>query len=152
MTMAAAPRDPALLAHLRVPAEACSLRLIRRVVREAALLAGAADAWADDLVLAVDEACQNVVRHGYAGAPGDIVVTLARTPEGDGVVTEILDFAPPVDPALVRGRDLDDVRPGGLGVHLIEALCEEAGFTSPPEGAGNLFRMVKRFAKTAQQG
>lgn len=142
-----APFDPALLAHLRVPAVASSLRIIRRVVRESALLAGAPEAWADDLVLAVDEACQNVVRHGYAGAAGDVLVTLARTAERDGIVAEILDYAPPVDPALVRGRDLDDVRPGGLGVHLIEALCEESGFAKAPEGAGNLFRMVKRFAK-----
>lgn len=146
------PHDPALLARLRVPAVPSSLRLIRRVVRESALIAGAPEAWADDLVLAVDEACQNVVRHGYAGGSGDLVVTLSRCPGGDGVVTEILDFAPPVDPARVRGRDLNDVRPGGLGVHFIEALCEEAGFAEPPEGAGNLFRMVKRFAKADDEG
>lgn len=146
-----ADHDPALLAHLRVPAVASSLRVIRRVVRESAISAGAPEAWADDLVLAVDEACQNVVRHGYAGVPGDMVVTIARTADGAGLVTEILDYAPPVDPALVRGRDLDDVRPGGLGVHLIEALCEESGFAKAPEGAGNLFRMVKRFAKPGDE-
>ncbi len=149
--MATVLPDPALLAHLRVAATPASLRMIRRVVREAALLAGAPEPWADDLMLAVDEACQNVVRHAYAGLPGDLCITLSRTPDGDGVAVEILDFAPTVDPSRVRGRDLDDVRPGGLGVHLIEALCEEAGFAAAPEGAGNLFRMVKRFANAAPQ-
>lgn len=140
------PRDPDLLAHLRVPAVPSSLRVVRRVVRECALIAGTDQAWADDLVLAVDEACQNVVRHAYGGrGDGDVIVILRRCREGIGV--DIVDFAPTVDPVTVKGRDLDDVRPGGLGVHLIRAVCEEAGFMPPPSGAGNLFRLVKRFAK-----
>lgn len=146
--------DSTLLARLRVPAQPPSLRIVRRTVREAALVAGADAPWADDLMLAVDEACQNVVRHAYAGAPpGDMVIVVRRhAPEDAGVTVDILDFAPAVDPDRVRGRDLDDVRPGGLGVHLIHAVCEEAGFRPPPDGAGNLFRLVKHFAKPPVDG
>lgn len=155
MIETALPRDAAVLASLRVPARPGSLRLVRRLVREAALAVGADGDWADDMVLAVDEACQNVVRHAYGDtAAGDMVVTLRRCDSDDapaptlgGLQVDILDYAPTVDPATVRGRDLDDLRPGGLGVHLIGAVCEEAGFVPPPPGAGNLFRLVKRFAK-----
>lgn len=146
---ATAAVDASLLARLRVPAQSSSLRIIRHTVREAAVVAGAVSAWVDDLVMAVDEACQNVVRHAYANSdPGDMVVVVRRhAPEDDGLTVDILDFAPAVDPARIKGRDLDDVRPGGLGVYLIHAVCEEAGFRPPPEGAGNLFRLVKHFAK-----
>ncbi|WP_404380197.1 ATP-binding protein [Caenispirillum salinarum] len=150
-----AATDSALLARLRVPARPPSLRIVRRTVREAALVAGADAAWADDLVLGVDEACQNVVRHAYADAAetGDMVIVVrTHPPADDGVTVDILDFAPAVDPSRVRGRDLDDVRPGGLGVHLIHAVCEEAGFQPPPDGAGNLFRLVKHFAKPPVDG
>lgn len=147
--------DVALVARLRVPAVPPSLRIVRRMVRECALVAGADAACADDLTLAVDEACQNVVRHAYANTaePGDMVIVVRRhLPAGDGVTVDILDFAPAVDPAQVRGRELEDIRPGGLGVHLIHAVCEEAGFQSPPEGVGNLFRLVKYFAKPSSDG
>jgi len=48
-----------------------------------------------------------------------------------------------VDVEKVCSRDLDDVRPGGLGVHLIDSLMDECGFIDPPEGVGNLFQMKK---------
>lgn len=152
-------RDAAVLASLRVPARPASLRIVRSMVRSGVAQLDAPEDWTDDLVLAVDEACQNVVRHAYRDtAAGDLVVTLRRCDPAagdgpaEGVRVDVLDFAPTVDPARVRGRDLADLRPGGLGVHLIEAVCEEAGFVPPPPGAGNLFRLVKRFAKRPAEG
>ena len=95
------------------------------------------------IVLAVDEACQNVIRHAYCGdAGGDIVLEIER--RGDILIFSLRDFAPPIDPTRVKPRDLDDVRPGGLGTHFIRDVMDEADFTSPPSGDGNLLRMVKR--------
>ena len=33
-----------------------------------------------------------------------------------------MDFAEPVDPDTIRPRDITEVRPGGLGVHLIKSV------------------------------
>jgi hypothetical protein len=55
-----------------------------------------------------------------------------------------MDFAPPVDPEKVKSRDLGDVKPGGLGVHLIRSVCDDARFMPPPPGVGNLFKLTKR--------
>jgi len=54
-----------------IPAEASQLKVVRRLVEAAAREAGASVEWAQDLVLAVDEACQNIIRHGYGATRRD---------------------------------------------------------------------------------
>ena len=65
---------------------------------------------------------------------------------GEDLVLSLIDFAPTIDLARVKPRDLDDVRPGGLGTHLIRKVMDSADFIDPPPGCGNLLRMVKRIA------
>ncbi|KJS34252.1 MAG: hypothetical protein VR70_18100 [Rhodospirillaceae bacterium BRH_c57] len=141
-----------ILASLCVPGRAESLRLIRGMVREAALARGATAEWAHDLVLAVDEACQNVVRHGYGdhGLSGDVIVEV--TANGEGLCVHVTDFATPVDPATIRPRDLEDIRPGGLGVFLMRALTDECVWEAPPPGAGNVLRLCKWLPKNSREG
>lgn len=93
--------------------------------------------------MAVDEACQNVIRHGYRWDPeGTIVLEIER--HGDDLVLSLRDFAPKVDPARVKPRDLDETRPGGLGTHLIRTVMDRAEFVPTPRERGNLLRLVKR--------
>jgi anti-sigma regulatory factor (Ser/Thr protein kinase) len=89
----------------------------------------------------VDEACQNIIRHGYQDNPaGEIVLEVERA--GDCVVLWLRDFAPKVGEDTLKPRDLDQVRPGGLGVHFIREAMDEARFV--PCAEGNVLRMVKR--------
>ena len=62
----------------------------------------------------------------------------------DGLMLRIRDFAPNVDAARIQPRDLDDVRPGGLGTHFIRAVMDDASFIPLPDGEGNLLELVKR--------
>ena len=127
----------------RVPAEVPSLRLLRRLGREAAATCGCSEPCGRDVVVAVDEACQNVIRHAYGdGERGDIVVEMRRA--GDRLVVNVVDFAPPVDPEQVRPRPLDELRPGGLGTHFIRECMDASEFRAPPEGAGNRLWMEKK--------
>ena len=127
----------------RFPARAAELRAVRDAVRREALAQGCSPECARDVVIAVDEACQNVIRHAYAGREdGEIVIEIERA--GEELVVSLRDFAPPVDPSRVRPRDLDDLRPGGLGTHLIRELMDGADFEPAPPGGGNLLRMRKR--------
>ena len=129
--------------ELRLPARAEELKNIRSAVRECAERAGMREACVQDVVMAIDEACQNVIRHAYGEAcSGDILLEVDR--EDDSLVFCLKDFAPPVDPSRIHPRDLDDVRPGGLGTHLIREVMDSAGFVEDPPGCGNLLRMVKR--------
>lgn len=130
--------------RVRVPARADRLKMIRTATEQAAAYCGCDQQWSLDLVMAVDEACQNIIRHAYADQdePGDIVVDFVR--DGDSLSVFLMDFAPPVDPAKIKSRDLNEVRPGGLGVHLIKSVTDDARFLPPPPGVGNLFKLTKR--------
>jgi len=127
----------------RFAAQPGELKKIRTAVRESMRTCGCNPDRASDVVIAIDEACQNVIRHGYRGDPsGEIVLSIERC--GDNFVFTLRDFAPTVDPDQVRPRALDDVRPGGLGTHFIHEVMDECRYVDPPSGEGNLLRMVKR--------
>jgi sigma-B regulation protein RsbU (phosphoserine phosphatase) len=129
--------------ELRFPARARELGAIRKAVKERVLACGAHPECASDVVMAVDEACQNVIRHAYGEKRnGEIVLSIEQ--RGDTLIFSLMDFAPRIDPAKVQPRDLDDVRPGGLGTFLIRKVMDSAEFVDPPPGCGNLLRMVKR--------
>ena len=129
--------------QLRVTAKANRLRLIRNAVRETASFCGFSEADTADIVLAVDEACQNVIRHAYGSeGEGDIAIEIRHRP--DAMILTLRDFADPVDISKIKPRDLDDLRPGGLGTHLISEVMDEVDFLPPPIDGGNLLRLVKK--------
>jgi sigma-B regulation protein RsbU (phosphoserine phosphatase) len=131
------------LLSLRIPARAERLREVREAVERAVLAGGGSRECAQDVVIAVDEACQNVIRHAYCGeCDEDIELEMER--RGDDLLLHLRDFAPAIDPSRVKPRELDDVRPGGLGVHFIRSVMDEASFAPGPEGRGNVLRMRKR--------
>ena len=97
------------------------------------------------VVLAIDEAVANVIKHGYGGAcsePIDIRVSALEERGRDGIRVSIRDFGRQVDPSDISGRDLDDVRPGGLGVHIIRTVMDvvEYGYA---DGGGMRVTMTK---------
>ena len=135
-------RDARVL-ELRFPAQADRLCGVRHALRESVLANGCDPDCAADVVMAVDEACQNVIRHAYGGDPkGEIVLEVDR--RGEALVFALRDFAPKIDPADVEPRDLGDLRPGGLGTHFIRTVMDEVKFVKTPSERGNLLQMVKR--------
>ena len=71
--------------------------------------------------------------------------------EAEGVEVRLRDFGKACDPALICGRPLEDVRPGGLGVHIIRAMMNSVQY-SPAEGGGTLLVMRKyKTPETAQR-
>lgn len=96
--------------------------------------------------LAVDEAVCNVIRHGY-GKRADGPIWISLWPMGNngrpGLRIVIEDEARQVEPAAIKGRELDDIRPGGLGVHIIFQVMDEVQYEKRP-GTGMRLTMVKR--------
>lgn len=131
------------LAALRFPASAEQLQNLRATVRTASLRGGCTEPLAEQLVLAVNEAAANIIQHAYQNAAaGEIILEILNN---DGtLIFRLLDFAPPVDGARLQSRALDDVRPGGLGWHLIRTVMDNATYLPPPPGVGNLLQMTKR--------
>ncbi|MHA1598809.1 MAG: SpoIIE family protein phosphatase [Alphaproteobacteria bacterium] len=131
--------------HLQFPSQPDRLKLVRSAVFDTSIHSGCSDAIARDIVIAVDEACQNIIRHAYKGASdGDVVLDICR--EGDNLVLNLRDYADKVDVSKIKPRDLDDIKPGGLGTHFIREVMDEVTFMDPDEGEGNLLRMVKQIS------
>ncbi len=118
------------------------LSIIRSAVDEMCRSLGMPAEESSRICLAVDEAVCNVIRHGYDEDPDkriELWITAPRKPR-HAMLIEILDRAREVDPKTIRSRDLDDVRPGGLGVHIISEIMDEVAY-QPREGGGMHLRM-----------
>lgn len=119
---------------LVIPSSPEYLRIVRAVVREFGGIGGWSREDVRAVTLAVDEACSNIIRHAYGGA-ADRPIHVSLRQEGGFIRIELVDQGEPVDPERVRPRKLDDVRPGGLGLHLIRNLMDEVRFdTEHTEG------------------
>ncbi|MCW9032578.1 MAG: SpoIIE family protein phosphatase [Rhodospirillales bacterium] len=133
------------LVDLHFPSKASMLKLVRQTTLNVAGQCGCSDRIAQDVVIAVDEACQNIIRHAYGGGVGDVILSIRRS-NGD-IVLKLRDFAPTVDRTKIKPRALDDIRPGGLGTHFINEVMDRVRYLPPPEGeTGNILRMMKQIA------
>jgi len=129
------------------PAYTSALTEIRAAVRQACLGAGCDEETIAAWVLAVNEACMNVIQHAYHFAEGQalrIEVGLA----GDELVTLICDNGIPARIEDLQPRALDDLRPGGLGVHFIRELTDTMAYLLPGDGWQNRLRLGKRIDTT----
>jgi anti-sigma regulatory factor (Ser/Thr protein kinase) len=93
------------------------------------------------MILAVDEACTNVIRHAYGNSPDQRIVLTFHVKE-DRLEIHVRDFGTPPDPERLRPRDLRELRPGGLGLHFIRKSMDEVHFEEA-RGGGGLLRLIK---------
>jgi serine/threonine-protein kinase RsbW len=126
-------------------AHAENLQEIRDFIETACRDAGVERSAAFDLKLAVDEACSNILEHGYAGGnPGPIRISFDAASER--VVVTITDQGRAFDPKNAAAPDLDadweHRRIGGLGWHLIRRSVDSVSYESGPE-LGNRLTLVK---------
>ena len=100
------------------------------------------------VILAVDEALTNIIRHSYE-KPCHLPITLtlgnqANAPDRQTITITILDQGKQVHPDQIKSRDLDEIRPGGLGVHIIQSVMDHVKYTPRPQG-GMQLTMTKDF-------
>jgi anti-sigma regulatory factor (Ser/Thr protein kinase) len=115
------------------------------MIRQLAALAGLERDAVSGVELAVTEGCANVIRHCYCNADHeriDLVFTLAA----DAFEVRIDDYGKFVDPARIKSRPLDEVRPGGLGVHLMRKAMDEVTYAKNRWG-GTSLTMRKRLPR-----
>jgi serine/threonine-protein kinase RsbW len=124
------------------------LCVVRATMREMATSVGFSEGEVRSMVLAVDEALANVMRHGYLGKsdrPIGISFYIGPVDTGEGardaLEIRIVDQGVPVEPERMRGRALDDIRPGGLGLHFIREIMDSVTFKHI-EGRNQL-RLIK---------
>lgn len=98
-----------------------------------------------DIRLAVDEACTNVIEHVY-GFDEDKTYSISCQREKDRLIITIRDKGKGFNLADIPepnvNADLDERKPGGLGLYFMKKFMDEVKFKFKP-GVGNETRMVK---------
>jgi serine/threonine-protein kinase RsbW len=136
--------------QLTCPAQLEALGRFRDFIQAACDQAGLERETCDDLKLAVDEACTNIITHGYAGLePGSISLELWLDPQQ--ALVKITDFGHPFEPGRSPAPDVDaplEARaPGGFGLFFIYSVMDEVAYQTSAEG--NCLTLSKRIATAA---
>ncbi len=101
--------------------------------------AGFDDIVVGQLVLACDEATTNIYRYAYDGKTGPIAFEAGL--EDKELYIRMIDQGTPVEPEKLKGRDLDDLRPGGLGVLLLKQVFQTVDYA--PQAIGTILTLRK---------
>ena len=120
------------------------IEAICELVGRAAKDAGFDDSTSYACQLAVGEACENIICHGYqCKEGGDIEVTAHSTP---GELTiELEDSAPPFDPTTIAVSECEEQivdQIGGLGIPIIQRVMDEVKYSR--RGRKNRLTLRKR--------
>jgi len=121
--------------ELRVKSKTENLSEIRDFVSTNALAAGMPAATIDNIILAVDEACTNIIKHAYKLSPqGEIIIKIDYDEEKFTIT--IIDYGKSFEPERVPRPDLQkyyrEHRVGGLGMYLMKSLMDDVEYISIP--------------------
>jgi serine/threonine-protein kinase RsbW len=111
-----------------IPARLEAVAQFASVVREAAEEAELGELEIVELQLAVVEAANNIVAHGYRGASGEIEI---RVVEDDGVLVELIDTGRPIPPGLLDNPPFASLdAESGRGLAIIRSCVDRVDYTS----------------------
>lgn len=122
--------------ELRLVSDPVYLVGARELVANICKRVGFSDDAASKVALALDEALANVIRHGY-DRQTDRPIWISIWPESEpgvpGIMIRVEDEAKQIDPDNIKGRDLDEIRPGGLGVYIMRRIMDQVVFEKRSE-------------------
>tara|TARA_B100000287_G_scaffold381069_1_gene385183 strand:+ start:135 stop:548 length:414 start_codon:yes stop_codon:yes gene_type:complete len=99
----------------------------------------------DELVLAIAEAAQNIVKHGYKGVENTTdKMQIKISLKNNELEIGFFDKGKPVVPGNVQHRKLDDIKPGGLGTFFIKQIMDGAVFKKDQKGWVNHLVLTKK--------
>ena len=99
----------------------------------------------DELVLAIAEAAQNIVKHGYKGIENTTdKMQIKISLNNNELEIGFFDKGKAVVPENVQHRKLDDIKPGGLGTFFIKQIMDAAVFKKDQKGWTNHLILTKK--------
>lgn len=131
---------------LKISADPDLLCAVRGTVRGYVERFGFSKERVDEVVLAIDEACANSIRHAYGGT-SDRSYQLSMSSSNGWIVFEVRDEGKPAPKEKIQRKsgddgapDLANIVPGGLGVQFIYGVFDSVEF-NPGDREGNLVTM-----------
>ena len=114
--------------HRDFSVESSSLKEIRNFAREVLAKDPIFENSKDDVVLALAEAAQNIVKHAYNGQPTVDKMRVEISFNEKQLIIELFDKGSPAIPENIKPRKLDDIKAGGLGTFFIGQIMDEVVF------------------------
>ena len=127
------------------PVDSASLKDVRNFARELFNKVSEFENYKEELVLALAEAAQNIVKHAYNGNPSGDVMRVEIQYENKVLTMELFDKGMPVIPENIKPRKLTDIKAGGLGTFFIGQIMDEVVFKTTKEDWVNHLILTKRF-------
>jgi len=134
---------------LTIPSELRLLPVARLFVEAVCQAGGLDEADVNAVVLAVNEATSNVIRHAHRDRQATPLQVQCRL-LSNGIEVQVLDEGPAFDLSTVPHLDPGEVRVGGRGVYLMRQIMDELTCEARPEG-GNVLRMIKRAPRSSSR-
>jgi serine/threonine-protein kinase RsbW len=132
--------------HLYVSGHYKNLSKISEFIGQAAVVAGLNERAKYAIQMAVDEACTNIIDHGYGGE-GLGSIHLTYNIQEDGLQVNIYDHGKSFDPSKVPKLNtqapLSERKPGGMGLYFIHHLADTVEFEFGTS-KGNRLTLYKR--------
>ncbi len=129
--------------HLCVTSHPENLKRIRSAISEAMECTKISRKESDRIVLAVDEACSNIIKH-CCGQDRTRKIDLTIEAYTEELVISIIDNGARFDISRIQSRDINEIKPGGLGIHIIRQVMDCVEYSHTPEGL-NMVRLTKKF-------
>ena len=98
------------------------------------------------MVLGVDEACTNIIRHAYH-LRDDQLISLSLEMLPHCIRVRLRDYGKQTETHAIKGRAHELIRPGGLGVHLIRTAFDKVDYILKAKGTELV--MTKNLEKAA---
>jgi len=118
---------------------------VREFVSAAARDFGFADEEISKIALAVDEACTNIIKHGYQ-YDSSKTITITIKPDKEAFEVLIKDTGARFNPEELQTPDMKEYlaqyKKGGLGVYLMKTLMDKVEYHIHP-GEMNEVRLIK---------
>ncbi len=134
---------------LTVPSHPKFLYVIRSAVYPLVLEAGFPKQESRKIVLAVDEACSNIIKYAYEGDPTKFIQMRVAIDQ-QSLLIELTDTGKKTDVSKITPRKLDDVRPGGLGAHFIGTVFDSVVYDTHKQ-AGTVLTLIKKKAASSNE-
>ena len=127
------------------PVESSSLKEIRNFAREVLAKEPIFESSKEDIVLALAEAAQNIVKHAYNGQPTNDKMKVEIIFENNQLTINLFDKGSPAIPQNIKPRKIDDIKAGGLGTFFIGQIMDEVIFKTSTSDWVNHLTLRKNY-------
>ena len=128
--------------RFELDANSSSLSPFRQKLKSLLETMGLGEKAVHDVILSVDEALTNVIRHAYGGEKNAKKIQVMLSDQTKQIEIVIEDQGPCFDPRTQPAPELPPQKPGGLGIHFVRTLMDRVDYEAlKPQG--NRLRLIK---------